>query len=64
MTIALAGVEMNYKGHQLEQKELMVGWQITIMKHDRVIRHSGMMLELKAALLDAHAYIDSLPPPE
>ena len=64
MTIALAGVDMDYKGHQLEQKELTVGWQITIMKHDKVIRHSGVMRELKAALLDAHAYIDSLRPPE
>jgi hypothetical protein len=64
MTIALAGMQMDYKGHQLEQKELMVGWQITIMKHDRVIRHSGVMRDLNAALLDAHAYIDSLPTPE
>ena len=43
----------------------MVGWQITIMKDDRVVQHSKVARDLNAALIDAYAYIDTLGlPPE
>jgi len=47
-----------YRGYELEQKSLMVGWQITITKDGAFIRNSGIVKELSIAVDEAHAYID------
>jgi hypothetical protein len=47
-----------YRGYDLEQKSLMVGWQITITKDGSFIRNSSIVKELSIAVDEAHTYID------
>jgi len=49
-----------YRGYELEQKTLMVGWQITITKDGTFVRNGSVTTKLDAAMDDAHAYIDGL----
>jgi hypothetical protein len=49
---------LTYRGYELEQKPLMVGWQITITKNGSFIRNSSIVKELSIAMDEAHAYID------
>ena len=51
---------MIYRGYELEQKTLMVGWQITITKDGKFVRNGSVTTKLDAAMDDAHAYIDGL----
>jgi hypothetical protein len=51
---------MNYRGYDLEEKTLSVGWQVVIMKDGSFVRNSGVFPNLKSAVAEAHAYIDSL----
>ena len=51
---------MTYRGYELEQKPLMVGWQITITKDGRFVRNAGVSQILDTAINDAHQIIDGL----
>ena len=51
---------MLYRGYHLEQKRMMVGWQITISKDDAFVRHSGISSEVEVVLVEARRYIDQL----
>jgi hypothetical protein len=51
---------MLYRGYELEQKTLMVGWQVTITKDGRFARNSIVAQKLQAALDDAHGIVDGL----
>jgi hypothetical protein len=49
-----------YRGYELEQKPLMVGWQITITKDGSFVRNAGVSQILDTAIDDAHKIIDGL----
>ncbi len=49
-----------YRGYGLETKSLMVGWQVTIVKNEAVVWHTGIAGTADAAASDARAYIDRL----
>jgi len=49
-----------YRGYELEQKTLLVGWQITITKDGKFVRNGSVTSRLDTAMDDAHAYIDGL----
>ena len=51
---------MTYRGYELEQKTLMVGWQITITKDGTFVRNGSVTSKLATAMDDAHEYIDGL----
>ena len=51
---------MIYRGYELEQKTLMVGWQITITKDGTFVRNGSVTSKLDTAMDDAHEYIDGL----
>ncbi len=51
---------MMYRGYELEQKSLMVGWQITIRKEDVFVRHGSVCSKLEMALDEAHGFVDGL----
>jgi len=51
---------MIYRGYELEQKTLMVGWQITITKDNRFVRHGSVVKDLSVAMDEAHKLIDDL----
>lgn len=52
--------DMLYRGYHLEQKRMMVGWQVTVTKDDVFVRHSKVSKDLEAVMKEAHAYIDAL----
>jgi hypothetical protein len=49
-----------YRGYELEQKTLMVGWQVTITKDGRFARNSIVAQKLETAVDDAHRIVDGL----
>ena len=49
-----------YRGYELEQKPLLVGWQITIRKEDAFVRNSKVCRDLDTALDEARGFIDAL----
>jgi len=51
---------MIYRGYELEQKPLMVGWQVTIRKQDTFVRNGGVCRELDMALSEARSFVDAL----
>jgi len=51
---------MIYRGYDLEQKSLMVGWQVTIRKEDVFVRHGSVCSKLEMALDEAHGFVDGL----
>jgi hypothetical protein len=51
---------MMYRGYDLEQKSLMVGWQVTIRKEDVFVRHGSVCSKLETALDEAHGFVDGL----
>ena len=51
---------MLYRGYELEQKTLMVGWQVTITKDGKFVQNGSVTSKLDTAMDDAHRYIDSL----
>ena len=51
---------MIYRGYELEQKTLMVGWQITITKDGRFARNSIVSQKLETAVEDAHNIVNGL----
>jgi hypothetical protein len=42
-----------YRGYELEQKALMVGWQITITKDGTFVQNGSVTTKLDAAMDDA-----------
>ena len=51
---------MIYRGYELEEKTMAVGWQIVVMKDGKFVRNSSVLKDQKAVLAEAHAYVDSL----
>jgi hypothetical protein len=49
---------MTYRGYELEQKALMVGWQIAITKDDKFIRNGTVTTNLAAAIREAEKFVD------
>ena len=51
---------MDYRGYELEQKTLMVGWQITITKDGKFVRNGSVSQKLDTAVDEAHKIVDDL----
>jgi hypothetical protein len=51
---------MTYRGYELEQKTLMVGWQITITKDGKFVRNSSVAPQLNAAMDEAQKFVDGV----
>lgn len=49
---------MSYRGYDLEQKTLMVGWQITITKDGKFVHNGSVTKSLTSAVDEAEKYID------
>ena len=49
---------MSYRGYDLEQKTLMVGWQITITRDGKFVRNGIVTKELSAAMDEAEKFVD------
>ena len=49
---------MSYRGYDLEQKTLMVGWQITITQDGKFVHNGSVTKSLTSATDDAEKYID------
>ncbi len=49
-----------YRGYELEQKALLVGWQIIVLKNGGFVRNGSIMKNPDDARVEAHAYIDGL----
>ncbi len=51
---------MMYRGYELEQKTLMVGWQVAIRKDDAFVHNGRVCKELDLALDEARGFVDAL----
>ena len=51
---------MDYRGYDLEQKSMVVGCQVIITKRGTFVRNGNILKEMKDALAQARAYIDTL----
>jgi flagella basal body P-ring formation protein FlgA len=51
---------MTYRGYELEQKTLMVGWQITITKDGKFVRNGSVVQQLNAAMDEAQKFVDGV----
>jgi hypothetical protein len=49
---------MSYRGYDLEQKTLMVGWQITITKNDKFVHNGSVTKDLTSAMNEAQKFVD------
>jgi len=49
---------MSYRGYDLEQKILMVGWQITITKDGKFVCNGSVAKSLAAAMDEAEKFVD------
>ena len=49
---------MTYRGYDLEQKTLMVGWQITITKNDKFVHNGNVAKSLSSAVDEAEKFVD------
>ena len=49
---------MSYRGYDLEQKTLMVGWQITITKDGKFVHNGSVTKSLTSAVDEAEKYVD------
>lgn len=49
---------MIYRGHDLEEKTLMVGWQITITKDGKFVHNRSVTKSLTAAGDEAEKVVD------
>jgi ABC-type proline/glycine betaine transport system ATPase subunit len=49
---------MSYRGYDLEQKTLMVGWQITITKDGKFVQNGSVTKSLSSAIDDAEKFVD------
>jgi hypothetical protein len=51
---------MTYRGYDLEEKTLMVGWQITITKDGKFVRNGTVSKQLVIAIDEAQKIVDSI----
>ena len=51
---------MDYRGYDLEQKTLMVGWQITITKDDKFVHNGSVTKNLSSAVDEAEKFVDRI----
>jgi hypothetical protein len=51
---------MSYRGYDLEQKTLMVGWQITITKDGKFVRNGSVTTSLTGAMGEAEKFVDRI----
>ena len=51
---------MIYRGYDLEQKTLMVGWQITITKDGKFVRNGTVSKDLSIAMDEAKKFVDGV----
>ncbi len=58
---AVATGDTAYRGHDLEMKPLLVGWQVTISRNESVLWHTGITATQQAALTEARNHIDAMP---
>jgi predicted ATP-grasp superfamily ATP-dependent carboligase len=49
---------MHYRGYDLEQKTLIVGWQITITKDDKFVYNGNVTKSLSSAIDEAERFVD------
>jgi hypothetical protein len=49
---------MIYRGYDLEQKTLMVGWQITITKDGKFVYNGSVTKSLTSAMDEAEKFVD------
>jgi hypothetical protein len=49
---------MSYRGYDLEQKTLMVGWQITITRDGKFVHNGSVTKTLTSAVDEAERYVD------
>ena len=49
---------MTYRGYDLEQKTLTVGWQVTKTKHDKFLRNGTVTAILVSVLNEAGKLVD------
>ncbi len=49
---------MDYRGYDLEQKTLVVGWQITITKNDKFVQNGDVTKSLSSAVDEAKRFVD------
>jgi hypothetical protein len=49
---------MSYRGYDLEQKTLMVGWQITITKDGKFVHNGSVTKSLTSAVAEAEKFVD------
>ena len=49
---------MSYRGYDLEQKTLMVGWQITITKDGKFVHNGSVTKSLASAVEEAEKFVD------
>ena len=51
---------MIYRGYDLEEKTLMVGWQITITKDGKFVRNGTVSKQLVTAMDEAQKFVDGI----
>ena len=51
---------MSYRGYDLEQKALMVGWQITITRDGKFVRNGNVTKDLGVAVEEAEKFVDRI----
>jgi ABC-type proline/glycine betaine transport system ATPase subunit len=51
---------MIYRGYDLEEKTLMVGWQITITKDGKFVRNGTVSKQLATAMDEAQKFVDGI----
>ncbi len=49
---------MSYRGYDLEQKTLMVGWQIAITKDGKFVHNGSVTKDLASAVDEAEKFVD------
>ena len=52
--------QTSYRGYDLEHKELVVGWQITITRDGKFVRNSSVDKLLSAVLDEAKKFVDGV----
>jgi len=51
---------MSYRGYDLEQKTLMVGWQVTITRDGKFVRNGNVTKELNTAMEETERFVDRI----
>jgi hypothetical protein len=52
--------QTSYRGYDLEHKELVVGWQITITRDGKFVRNSSVDKLLSTVLDEAKKFVDGV----